>query len=78
MKIKNLQFASCAIGCLAFLAANGLAQQSGEIERLDPAVDAIVPSGAHVEKLADGLGFVEGPKTAKGLGITMPLPHAGI
>ena len=61
MKIKNLQFASCAIGCLAFLAANGLAQQSGEIERLDPAVDAIVPSGAHVEKLADGLGFVEGP-----------------
>jgi hypothetical protein len=61
IKIKNLLFASCAIACLTFVAANGLAQQSGEIERLDPAADAIVASGAHVEKLADGLGFVEGP-----------------
>jgi hypothetical protein len=61
MKIKNLKFASCAIACPAFVAANGLAQQSDEIERLDPAADAIVPSGANVKKLADGLGCVEGP-----------------
>ena len=34
---------------------------SGTIERLDPALDRIVPAGAGVEKLADGFLFTEGP-----------------
>lgn len=37
------------------------AQSSGQIVRLDPGLDAIVPAEAHVEKVADGFGFLEGP-----------------
>jgi gluconolactonase len=37
------------------------AQNDGQIIRLDPALDALVPAGAHVEKVADGFGFLEGP-----------------
>ena len=33
----------------------------GEVVRRDPAVDAIVPASAKVEKLADGFQFLEGP-----------------
>ena len=33
----------------------------GEIVRADPALDEIVPSPAKIEKLAEGLGFTEGP-----------------
>ena len=33
----------------------------GEVVRLDPAVDAIVPPGAKLEKLAEGFQFIEGP-----------------
>jgi gluconolactonase len=31
------------------------------VERLDPALDAIIPPGARFEKVAGGFGFVEGP-----------------
>jgi gluconolactonase len=37
------------------------AQGGGEIIRLDPALSGIVPADAHVEKVADGFGFLEGP-----------------
>lgn len=37
------------------------AQDAGQIVKLDPALDAIVPTGARVEKVADGFGFLEGP-----------------
>lgn len=43
---------------LSWIAMGALAQ---EIERLDPALDAIVAPDAKVEKLAGGLGFTEGP-----------------
>jgi gluconolactonase len=33
----------------------------GSVERLDPALDALVPPGAAVEKLADGFTWAEGP-----------------
>lgn len=33
----------------------------GEIQRVDPGVDALVPADAVVEKLADGFAFIEGP-----------------
>jgi len=34
---------------------------SVEIERLDPRLDAIVPPGAAVDRVADGIGWAEGP-----------------
>ena len=37
------------------------AQNSGQIIRLDPALDALIPAGAQIEKVADGFGFLEGP-----------------
>src|SRR5687767_3844310 len=33
----------------------------GSIERLDPALDALVPPGAKIEKLAEGFEWSEGP-----------------
>ncbi|MDE0831304.1 MAG: SMP-30/gluconolactonase/LRE family protein [Vicinamibacterales bacterium] len=33
----------------------------GEIQRVDPRLDALIPDGAVVEKLADGFAFIEGP-----------------
>ena len=35
--------------------------KEGEIRTIDPALDVIVPSPATIEKLADGVGFAEGP-----------------
>ena len=37
------------------------AQEESPVIRLDSALANIVPSGAKVEKLADGFGFLEGP-----------------
>jgi gluconolactonase len=34
---------------------------AGSVVRLDPALEAIVPAGAAIEKVADGFGFTEGP-----------------
>jgi gluconolactonase len=34
---------------------------TSRIERLDPALDALIPSDARVEKLADGFAWTEGP-----------------
>jgi gluconolactonase len=36
------------------------AQNYGEVDRVDPAADAIVPANAVVEKLGDGFQFIEG------------------
>jgi gluconolactonase len=33
----------------------------GEIQRVDPRLDALIPAGAVIEKLADGFAFIEGP-----------------
>jgi gluconolactonase len=44
--------------------AQTVAQSSapiGRIERLDPALDALVPRDARLEKLADGFAWTEGP-----------------
>src|SRR5712692_4399123 len=51
-----------ALVLVALLSSARLSPQSGgQIIRLDPALDALVPEGAHVEKVADGFGFTEGP-----------------
>src|SRR5581483_9613673 len=36
-------------------------QTVGSVERMDPALDAIVPADARIEKLAGGFKFTEGP-----------------
>ncbi len=40
---------------------NRSGESFGTVDRRDPALDAIVPAGAVVEKLAEGFLFVEGP-----------------
>jgi gluconolactonase len=44
-----------------FVIAPTQAQNKGTIERLDAALDAIVPANATLEKLADGFKWTEGP-----------------
>ena len=39
---------------------------AGTVLRLDPGLDALVPPGARVEKLADGFMFTEGPVWVRG------------
>ena len=41
--------------------ATGPSTQAGSIDRVDPALDAIVPAEAKIEKLAGGFAFTEGP-----------------
>ena len=45
------------------VAVTGVAvlQLNGQVARLDPAIDRLVPAGANVEKLAGDLRFTEGP-----------------
>jgi gluconolactonase len=43
------------------IGARAKAQNYGEVLRVDPAADAIVPADAVVEKVGDGFGFLEGP-----------------
>ena len=62
---KNGLFAGLA--ALAFTAAvagqdrQAAPEPAGIIERLDPALDAILPSSARIEKIATGFQFTEGP-----------------
>src|SRR5688572_24257012 len=40
----------------------------GSVSRLDPALDALVPPDAKLEKLAEGFEWTEGPVWVKGKG----------
>ena len=40
----------------------------GQIIRLDPALNALIPANAQVEKVADGFGFLEGPVWVRAAG----------
>jgi gluconolactonase len=42
------------------------AQKESNIVRMDPALNALVPAGAKVEKVASGFSFIEGPVWTKG------------
>jgi gluconolactonase len=46
--------------------ATAVAAEGTSIERLDPALDAIIPPGAVLEKIGSGFGFTEGPLWYKG------------
>lgn len=42
-------------------AASAVMGQTGQVKRVSPELDRIVPKGAQIEKLAGGFGFTEGP-----------------
>ena len=56
-KIGILLFAFAAL----FAGAKLSAQSGGQIIRLDPALDALIPLDAKIEVVAGNLGFLEGP-----------------
>jgi gluconolactonase len=56
-KMCVLLFALVAVLTGATLSA----QNGGQIIRLDPSLDSLIPAGAQIEKVADGFGFSEGP-----------------
>jgi len=56
MPMNSMRFAA-----IAALVAGCAAAQAPSIERLDPALDALIPKDAKVEKVAGNFKFVEGP-----------------
>ncbi|MDB4881344.1 MAG: SMP-30/Gluconolaconase/LRE-like region-containing protein [Gemmatimonadetes bacterium] len=57
-----LALAACHQASVAAASAQGTATPATtRVERLDPAIDALIPRDARVEKLADGFDWVEGP-----------------
>jgi gluconolactonase len=59
--MKKQMLALVAVAGVFFAGATARAQSFGEVIRVDPAADAIVPADAKVEKLAGDFQFVEGP-----------------
>ncbi|MGH9355547.1 MAG: SMP-30/gluconolactonase/LRE family protein [Terriglobia bacterium] len=58
---RCLSVVAVALAVLFSAAITLKGQSVGEIVRLDPAVNAMLPPNAHIEKLADDFGFLEGP-----------------
>ena len=52
--------------------ATGPLAQAGTIEKVDAALDALVPAGARIEKLAGGFAFTEGPISVSYTHLTLP------
>lgn len=52
---------SLLVVLLLGLSLDATAQEKPVVVRIDPAIDAIVPAGATVERVATGFGFSEGP-----------------
>jgi hypothetical protein len=68
--IQTFRFRKIGSGATGFMSMQpqSVQTQDGSIVRNDNAIDRIVPSGAKIEKLADGFQFTEGP-------IYMPAGH---
>src|SRR3954471_5796687 len=61
----NLVRLMLALGGLV-ASSDAQAQGVGKVVKLDAALDALVPAGAKIEKLAGGFAFTEGPVWIKG------------
>jgi gluconolactonase len=59
--MKKKMLALMAIAVVFVAGARAQAQNFGEVIRVDPAADAIIPADAKVEKLTGDFQFVEGP-----------------
>ena len=77
-------WALMCVGVLALGCASGGAHSSasitGRIERLDPAIDALVPPDAHIETLAEGFAWTEGPvwRRSRGYLLFSDIPNNAI
>jgi gluconolactonase len=65
--IDELVVSTKRVGSLSKPPASGNKAVIGSIDRLDPRLDAVVPSGAELEVLADGHEWTEGPVWAPAL-----------
>src|SRR5258705_9211671 len=61
LPMKKHSLVLLAVAVVLLFGVNTRAQDFGEVVRVDPAADAIIPQDAKVEKLAGDLGFLEGP-----------------
>ncbi|MGK6323394.1 SMP-30/gluconolactonase/LRE family protein [Sphingomonas sp. DT-51] len=59
--MRALYYAAALLAPLALHAAAPAQQSATRIERLDPALDALIAPGATVERVATGFTFTEGP-----------------
>jgi gluconolactonase len=59
--MKRLPVIWILVFAILATAINLLAQEAGQLVRLDPALDELIPPSAKIEKLADDFGFLEGP-----------------
>jgi gluconolactonase len=59
--MKRPRGISIIVFSILLTAANALAQDAGQITRLDPGLDTLISASAKIEKLADDFGFLEGP-----------------
>jgi sugar lactone lactonase YvrE len=59
--------AGCNVDDLAETSTESTIESMGTVERLDPALDLLVPIDATIEKVAGGFGFTEGPVWVPGL-----------
>ena len=70
--VAGLALASALVACSpekkaeAPAAPAAVAAEGSSIERMDPALDAVIPQGAVLEKVAGDFGFTEGPVWANG------------
>ncbi len=64
-KMKKFAILLCTlflVSCSNYEAAESeIVDNAGTIERLDPRLDALIPAGANIQKLAGGFTFTEGP-----------------
>jgi len=69
----------CLVACATSVAAQTpiTTAPGSKIERLDPALDALIDPNARVEKLADGFAWTEGPvwRHDKGYLLFSDIPH---
>jgi gluconolactonase len=59
--MNRLKLVLSLIAIVTLLPVHARSQDYGQLEKVDPAADAIVPADAKVEKLAGDFGFLEGP-----------------
>lgn len=61
MKLRLLTALATSLGLTSALAQQPATGTIGTIERLDPALDSLIPANAIMEKLAEGFDWSEGP-----------------
>ena len=64
-KMKKFTILLCTLSLVSCsndeAAESEIVDNAGTIERLDPRLDALIPAGANIQKLAGGFTFTEGP-----------------